>query len=210
MVFKFLTEEYAIGTAFLVKPWKKLTLKDIQELSKKKSRSYVYRALNRLKQAKLIEEEQVGKTILYRLKFEKPSAQSYAGFLKETISWNEKHIPSQIIENLRNRMPTKFFVLLVTGSYARGTQNKNSDLDVVIICDDDAEPKSINAELSYEAEMSVPKVHLLTFRKREFLDMLADNKENYGKEIARNNLIFLGGASYYSVMQEAINHGFKG
>lgn len=210
MVFKFPIEEYAIGAAFLAKPWKKLTLKDIQGLSGKKSRSYVYRVLDRLKQDKFIEEEKVGKTILYRFKFEKPSAQSYAGFLKETISWNNKQIPIQIIENLRNRMPTKFFILLITGSYAKGTQNKNSDLDVVIICDDDAEPKSINAELSYEAEMSVPKVHLLTFRKKEFLEMLADQKENYGKEIARNNLIFLGGASYYSIMKEAINRGFRG
>ena len=40
--------------------------------------------------------------------------------------------------------------------------------------------------------------------------MLHDKSENYGKEAARNNLIFNGGQEYYSILAEAIQNGFNG
>jgi len=46
--------------------------------------------------------------------------------------------------------------------------------------------------------------------EKEFYEMLINKEENYGKEIARNNLIITGGKEYYAILQEAIEHGFRG
>lgn len=205
-----LKEQYVIDSAFIKEPWKKLTYSDIQKITKKKSKGFIYGALKRLQKEKIINTEKVGKSILYNLNLSSTSAQNYAGFLHEYISFNQKHIPLQIIENIRNKIPTKFFILLLTGSYAKGTQTKHSDLDIIVICDDKTEPKKIMAEISYESELSIPKVHPYVFTKEQFLGMLLEDEENYGKEAVRHRFIFYGGSQYYAVINEAIKHGFRG
>ena len=56
----------------------------------------------------------------------------------------------------------------------------------------------------------VPEVHPYIFTQEQFYQMLTTKEENYGKEMARNNLIITGGKIYYSILQEAIKHGFNG
>jgi len=204
-----LKKQYEIDKVFLENPWKSLTYSEIQKLSKKSSKGYIYKELNKLITEGLIKSEKIGKRmVLYSIQLETAFAQRYWGFLSEYSSWNKEKFPFQIIENLRGKMPTPFFNLIVTGSYAKGTQKKDSDLDVIVISDYNA--KSIYSELKYESETSIPKVHLYVFTKQEFLEMLMSKKENYGKEIARKNMIFFGGAVYYSILSEAIKNGFKG
>lgn len=209
MAKEILKKQYEIDRVFLEKPWNSLTYSEIQKLSKKKSKGYIYKEINRLIENKLIKFNKIGKrTILYNIELNTALAQQYWGFLKEYNSWNTNRFNFKIIENIKNKIPTAFFTFIVTGSYAKGTYTKNSDLDVVIISD--IEPKLIYSELKYETETSIPKVHLYAFTSKQFLEMLQDKKENYGKEIARNNLIFLGGAPYFLLLTEAISNGFKG
>ncbi len=206
-----LTEEYKVDAAFLKEPWKSITYIDIQRLSKKKSKGFIYKALKRLIKNKAIMPERIGKrNLIYSPNLSLALTQSYWGFLHEYISWRNEKIPFQVLEKLRAKMPTSFFIMIVTGSYAKGKQNKESDLDVVIICEDTFNPGKINAELGHISDTSIPKVHLYSFTRKEFLEMLLNDKQNYGKEIARNCLIFYGGAVYYSLLQEAIKNGFKG
>lgn len=204
-----LKKQYEIDKVFLEKPWKPLTYLEIQKISKKRSKWFIYKELDRLKDNNMIVPKKIGKrTLVYNARLDTASAQQYWGFLSEYVAWTKKGFPLQIIENLKSKMPTPFFSLIVTGSYVKGTNTKNSDIDVVIISDH--ESKSIYAELRYETETSIPKVHLYVFTRQEFIEMLSAKKENYGKEIVRNSLIFLGGAQYYSLLSEAIAHGFKG
>jgi len=206
------TKEYAIDSAFIKKPWKRLTFNEIRKLSDKKSRSYIYRALHRLQKEKIVDSERIGKSIIYSLNWNSLNTQMYMGFLEEYNSWSSKKIPFDIISKLSNLIVkiTPFYILLVTGSYAKNKQTPKSDLDVVIICDDSIDPKSIYAELKLESELSIPQVHLYVFKRKEVMQMLFSDEENYGKEIARNHLIFIGGTPYYAILKEAINHGFKG
>ncbi len=205
-----LKEQYVIDLAFLIEPWKKLTYSDVQRITKKKSKGYIYGALKRLEKEKIVVGEKVGKSILYSLNLSSTNAQNYVGFLHEYTSWNQKHIPLHIIENIKNKIPTKFFILLLTGSFVKKTQIKSSDLDMVIICGDNEDPKKILAQINYESEMSIPKVHPYVFTKKQFLGMILDDEENYGKETVRNRFIFYGGSQYYAIINEAIKHGFRG
>lgn len=206
---RIIKERYEIDKVFIKEPWKSLTYSEIQKLSKKKSKSYIYKELKRLIDNKMIRQERIGKkAIVYHTLLNTASSQQYWGFIKEHSSWNLNKFPLQIIESLWEHVPSNFFIFLATGSYAKGTETKDSDLDVVIISD--YKSKEISAELKYEADTSIPKVHLYVFNSKEFLEMLISKKENYGKEIVRNNFIFFGGASYYSILEEAISHGFKG
>jgi predicted nucleotidyltransferase len=207
-----ITKQYAIDSVFIKEPWKELTYRDIQLLSKKKSRSYVYSAIDRLVTNRIVITRKVGKSILYSPNLNSPYVQNYMAFLEEFNAWASRHIPTQIISNLATKIfsITPFYTLIVTGSYAKKAQTSKSDLDIVFICDDKIDPQKINAELKLESELSIPKVHLYVFTRKQFLEMLSDKKENYGKEIARYHLIFKGGSAYYSILTEAIRNGFRG
>ncbi|MEK6926983.1 MAG: nucleotidyltransferase domain-containing protein [Nanoarchaeota archaeon] len=207
-----LNEEHKISTSFLQKPWKKLTYSEIQKISGKKSKSYIYRALNHLTNEKIIQTERVGKSILYELTISGLQTQSYLGNLSEYLAWQSSHIPQDIINKLAEKIGkiTSFFILIVTGSYANKTQTKKSDLDIAIICDDKVNPQSIMAEIKLESNLSIPQVHPYIFTRKQFTEMLTNKEFNYGKEIAKNNIIFFGGSIYFNILNEAIEHGFKG
>jgi len=201
-------KEYEILKVFVIKPWKKFSFKEIKELSKKKSESYIYNTLKKYVKHEILKEEKAGNVILYLLNLDYEKTLSYLGFIAEYIAWNEKHIPFNDISRIMHKIPTNFFILLITGSYANNTQKKNSDIDIVIICDNSFEPKKIYSELKHESEMNIPPIHLYVFRENEFIAMLLDDNDNYGKEIANNNLILTGGSEYYKVISKAVKNGF--
>lgn len=205
-----LKKEYEVLKPLSETPWRKLTFKQIEKSSRKKSKSYLFKTLKKFVKEAVLKEERVGKTVLYSIKYGSVKALSYFGFILEYSSFKKKNIPFQNLENIISKIPAKFFVLIITGSYARGQETKGSDLDIVILCDDALDPKRIYAELRYECEMQIPQIHLYVFTREEFMKMLLEKKQNYGKEIARNALVLQGGREYLDIMKEAIEHGFNG
>ena len=131
-----LKKEYEILEEFCRKPWKKFTFREIKEISGKSSESYVYNSLKGFAKEGILKEERAGNVVLYSLYLDSMKAHSYAGFVSEYISFFNKHIPIMDLGRLAPKIPTDFYILLVTGSYAKGTQRKDSDMDLVVICDD--------------------------------------------------------------------------
>ena len=205
-----LKKEYEIFAQFVKFPWQRFTFKEIKKLSGKKSDGYVYDALKRFVVSGSLKEEKAGNVVLYSLNIESLRTQSYAGFIAEHMAWNEKHIPYRDLEKIASKIPTDFYIFIITGSYAKNCQKKGSDIDIVIIVDDNTEPKRVYSELKYACEMNIPPIHLYVFKRSEMLTMLLDKKANYGTEIARNNLILSGGENYFKIMSEAMKNGFNG
>jgi predicted nucleotidyltransferase len=205
-----LKREYEILKPFVERPWLKFTFRQIKALYGKKSKGYAYDALKRFSKQGILLEQKAGNVVLYSLNLTSLKTQVFTGFVAEYIGWSRKNLPHDDISHLSSKVPAGFFTLTITGSYVKGKQKTGSDLDVVIICDDCAEPKKVYAELKHYCEMNIPPIHLYVFRRKEFLQMLLDKKANYGKEIARSNIILCGGREYYSMICEAMEHGFNG
>ena len=205
-----LKKELEILEPFVEKPWLRLTYNQIKAYTKKKSKSYVHNLLKKYAKQGILKQESVGKSILYSLEPDNKEAGFYFGVVSEHIGLNQKQIPYKEIAAITKKMPTYFFIMLVTGSYARNRQTRESDLDIAIICDDSFEPKKIYAELKHACEMSIPKIHLYAFKKSEYIQMLLDDNANYGKETVNNRLVLYGGEAYFKIISEAIKHGFHG
>lgn len=205
-----LKKEHEILLPFVSKPWRKLTFREIKDASRKSSESYVFNTLKKFSKEGVLKEEKAGNVVLYSLNLGAFKATSCAGFVAEYACMSRKSLPLNNIEKLAEKVPAAFFVMLITGSYATGSQRPDSDLDVVLICEDCADTKKVHSEIRYECDLSIPPMHPFVFTMREFLKMLADRKHNYGKEAARNNLIFAGGEQYFRMMGEAVKNGFNG
>jgi len=204
-----ITKEKTILEPFIKEPGKPLTFKQVKELSRNKSNNYIHTTLKELVKNKILQEQKIGNNILYSLS-NNVFTLNMIGFLAEHKANESKHLPHQNIQKIINKIKTPFFSLIITGSYAKNKQTKTSDIDIVIICDDKQKPDAILSQIKLESELMTPEIHPYIFTKSEYLEMLINKKENYGKEIARNNLIITGGKQFYKIILEAISYGFNG
>ncbi len=195
-----LKKTYKLLNIFAKEPWKRFTFKDIKRISKNKSESYVYNTLKDFVKNNILKQENIGNIIVYSLNHNIKAITSLAA------SQYNKQIPD--MEELMSRIPTNFFTFIITGSYANNKQTGKSDIDVVILCKDN--PKNIYSELKHLCDSNIPPIHLYVFKESEFMSMLLDKNPNYGKEIAKNNLILYGAESYFRIIFEAIENGFTG
>ena len=58
--------------------------------------------------------------------------------------------------------------------------------------------------------LMLPKFHPLVITQKNFIDMLLDKKQNFGKEIFNNRLLFRNASRYYELIKEAMENGFRG
>ncbi len=205
-----LKKESGILYCFAKEPWKRYTFSGLQKASGKKSKSYLALVLKRFVNNQLLRQEAVGRLPVYYLNADSAKTRAFAGFVLEYCGWNKKNIPYGDLQKAMDKLPNEDYVFIITGSYAKNQQRKESDIDVVVLIDDSSEPKRVYAELSHFCEMNIPRVHLYVFRNKEFIGMLCSKEANYGKETARNNLILAGGQVYLKLVYEAMDCGFKG
>lgn len=201
-----LKKTHRILSIFAQQPWKRFTFKEVKEFSGSTSESYVYNTVKDFVKQGILAQEHVGNVLLYSVN-NTQKAIAYLSAAEHHRAWNRKDIPLKEMEALMSSIPTASYTFIITGSYANSTQKKTSDIDVVIIAH---EPKRIYAELSHPCELSVPPVHLYAFTEQEFSQMLLDRNANYGKEIARNNLILRGAETYFEILLHSIKNGFNG
>ncbi len=202
-----LRKNHRILYLFAKEPCRSFTFKEVKVLTKSKSESYVYNTLKIFVKEGILSQKQIGNVVVYSTNWCQKTIHNLSNVV-EYISWNKKHIPYQNLEEIMAKIPTKFFSLIITGSYAKEKQTKESDIDIVVLSS--METTKIYAELKHFCEINIPKIHLYVFKEEEFLQMLLDKKPNYGKEIVKNNMILIGAESYYEIIMEAIKNGFNG
>lgn len=204
-----ITKEKTILEPFVVQPWRRFTFREVKMLSKNTSDNYVHKCLKRFVQDNVLSVKRVGNCLTYSLN-NSFICLNTVGFLAEYKTSTAKHLPFKNIQTLIDKIRSFFISVIITGSFAIAKQKKTSDLDIVLICDDATDPDSILAQIKLESELMLPEVHPFVFTQEQFYSMLIAREENYGKEIARKNLIVSGGSAYYSIVLEAIKHGFTG
>ncbi len=180
--------------------------KTIRELSLLVKKDYptVYNAVKELAQKKIIRTKTIGKSTVceVNLGIETISLLSYL---------DEQEALARRIPNLEKVLDLREFlddVLLVTGSYAKGKETSRSDIDLVIITKGGAFNKQKLIENL--TPLLLPKIHPVVITQKDFISMLLDKKQNFGKEIFKNKLLFRNSSRYYNLIKEAIENGFRG
>src|SRR3990167_9470269 len=87
--------------------------------------------------------------------------------------------------------------------------NKQSDMDLVVIVPDKEDIVSIQKLVENRTMLFVPPIHLYVFRKKDFVKMLTDKMDNYGKEIVKKKIVLKNAQMFYELVREAIDNGYK-
>ncbi len=191
---------------FINEPWKSFTLTEIKTLTKNKSHHYVFNHLDIFSKS-ILKKEKKGNMNLYKIN-ETAKNLDYLILAEMTLKEKNKQIPLNIIKKIQNKINSSFYTLLVTGSYAKNKQKKDSDIDVAIIIPcEDKKPFEIALR---EGELTMPEVHGFVFTEDEFHKMLVNKEFNYGKECVKNHILIEGSQAYYKIVLKGLQNGFKG
>jgi len=169
----------------------------------KKPYQQVHRVIQELKDKKILSIKEVGKGKVCELALSNETI-SVLSFLDEQEAL-ERNIT--LIKDILQHKELLDDIVLVTGSYTKGTETKKSDIDLVVITKEDAFSKQRLIENL--TALLLPKVHPIAITQKDFVSMLTDKKASFGKEIFKQRLIYRGASRYYELIKEAIDNGFR-
>ena len=174
----------------------------------KKSYSWVFRAVNKLKKEGIINMQPKGGSHICSINLNNQLTLNYLSLLEKSNI--PKKLPMKNILELIDSIPVSYFTFIISGSYAEGKATKKSDLDVAVLVENKEDSKKVFTLLKNKGELMIPPAHIYVFTKEEFLKMLLDKEQNYGKLVFRKRVLIFGTENYYLIIKEAIKNGFRG
>lgn len=113
---------------------------------------------------------------------------------EEKKEFMQKH---QIIRRIEQKAKE---ITLVFGSYAKGKQNKRSDIDVMIINEKGKKNNDFSdLELLYDV-----KINPIFFTKEEFVQMLTDKEENVCTQALNNHVLLSGFTEFWRLVVDGV------
>lgn len=162
----------------------------INQLAKQTKTNYriAHKTVKLLEKEDLIKTEKAGNSLLCSLTYN----------FNEKI-FNAEHERRKKFKHLIKRFEEakQNYILLLFGSYAKNTQTKDSDIDLLAITENKKEIEEI-------AELIPKNIHLTTVNYKLFLDMIKSKEINVGNEVLKNNIILIGIEDYYRLIKNGL------
>ncbi len=178
-----LTEGEEIILRSIFPKGREVTIKEIMQSTPYTSYERNNTYLRSLAQKKVIMEKKIGKTLLYSIipdtLFCKQAFHAYA--FERAWDFSEKHL---IIAKALKELPEEESeLILIFGSHAKGTERKESDIDLLIVSDKKEKVETALASLKRRYGL---QLHAIIIPKSEFVKIKNENLElwesfiNYG------------------------------
>ena len=172
----------------------------INKIREKCGYSYerVHTALKNLEKKKIVYLKKIGKTLVYKSDFSSLYLKRafYHYITEGLIEFAKKH---QIIFNaIKTASQEIFGITILFGSYSKGNETKNSDIDLMIISDSEkqAHGQINDIKLKYGFDLAPAFI-----KKTEFPKIKKENPELW-KDLKNYAIVFNGVDLYYSWMYQ--------
>ena len=174
---------------------------NILRISKELKMDYknAYSIVKRLEKELLVKLESFGQSSRVKLISQVHPLIFEAEYSRRKELLKDKNL-AVMLNDFKNAIKSKCYVLLVFGSYAKKTQTKSSDIDLMLIVPDRKE--ELFEKEAHKAASSLPlPIHYLVFSEKQFLEMKYAKESNVGQEALKNNIILYGIEAYYEMIQ---------
>ena len=88
------------------------------------------------------------------------------------------------------------FIILMFGSQVKGTAKKNSDIDLLVISNDDE-----TREVENKINLLPLKIHITAISYKSFIQMLKSKEFSVVSEAIKKNIILFGVEDYYRILE---------
>ena len=173
---------------------------NIRSISKSLEMDYknVYSIIKRLEKASLIKIETFGQSSRVKLNAIAHPLVFEAEFERRKDILKDKNL-AVMLSSFKRAIKSKLYILLLFGSYAKRTQTKSSDIDLMVICPDGLED-AFEKDISRTARSMPLPLHPLVFSESQFIEMINAKEPNVGQETLKNNVILYGIEQYYEMV----------
>ena len=170
---------------------------NIRKISKALRMDYknIHSIIKRLEKELIIKIETFGQSSRVKLIPQISPLIFEAEYLRKQEILKDKNL-TVMLNDFQNNLKSKLYVLLLFGSYAKKTQTKNSDIDLMFIVPDGKE-ESFEKETNRIAKSLPLPIHNLVFSEKQFLEMINSKESNVGQEALKTNIILHGIEAYY-------------
>lgn len=201
-------KQLKIFEVFARKPFAEFTRKQIKKESKEKSNNTLALAMNLMKKEEVLLEKKVGKSGLLTLNLNNDLTFQYIALCNnQRIGRAVKAAVARLKDEIGSI--TQFYSVVVFGSYAVNEQKESSDLDIAIFIDDEERRKRVEAAINSAKLKTLVEMDVHVIPKAEMIEMLTNNEENLGKQIARKHLVVHNHQIFYDIVKEGMKRGFK-
>lgn len=184
----------------LSNPEEQLTIRGI---AKRLGKSYtlVYNNIADLEKKDLIRKQNVPPAQIINLNEFAPTEIFVDIELKRKKEFLRKYPWIEVmLEDILGSTKNLFFILLIFGSYAKGTQTTKSDIDLLIIVQDKKDIKEIE-NLIHKAYTKIKK-GLNFIDINDFKEMIKNTNElNIGNEAKKHHVMLYGVEAYYQLLK---------
>lgn len=119
---------------------------------------------------------------------------------KRTQEFLEKNPRIILIQEDIKEIGYPFLIVLIFGSFAKGKNTSNSDIDICIISDN----QEVSNKLIQKLKLSSLKLEIHEFTTKEFISMIEKKQNNVGNEIVKSNILLYGIENYYNLISERV------
>lgn len=172
--------------------------KTAKEIEKKSGLSHetTFRLLKGLAEKKHLKEKKVGKTNVYEFIKDELTYQVFVHYVtKRRLKFKEKYllIYKRLYEFLNELQLEDFGIAIIFGSFAKGTETKNSDIDLLCVTNKKNAREIIQTfKTKYNLNIQVIVVKILDF-----------------KNMKTDNPVFLGDLVDYGILLDGLDYFFK-
>lgn len=195
---------------FLPELTKKFTIRKISILTKL-SYDATYRHIHFLVKEKALNEEKVGvySNISINLQsdsakkiIEKISLKKTEKFLKQDVVLRKMLI--ELVDESKKTIPNELLSIVLYGSYAKGTQKEDSDVDILFLVSSFKVSEQLERVCNAVERRYGKKLSSLITTPIELKKMIQSEKPMVAHEILLDGVVFYGYEKYYSILFEAI------
>lgn len=165
----------------------------IRKISQKRKINYksAHNAVMRLKNESLLDLQKVGNAI--NCSFNKHFNNLVFNAEYERRLELLKKSNFRVIFETLNKIPFPFIALLF-GSHAKKTATKHSDIDLIVISDN-------NKKIQEVISLFPLKIQLISLTPQEFITMAKSKEFSVVSEAIKNNIIIIGIEDYYRLLE---------
>jgi predicted nucleotidyltransferase/predicted transcriptional regulator len=205
MVYNTLTQtEMKILEFFTMNIEKQFTIREIARQIKT-SYPITHECIQKLANKNLIMIEKQGKSKLCSFNYKRANQDVFYTEQIEAGNLLQKNKNLNVLVNdIKLKIGHSFYILLLFGSFAKGTQNKQSDIDLLMIIPESENIEKFESKIHSIISIYPLEIHLTIINEKSFIEMLAGKDvTNVAKEVLNNHIILYGIENYYKLIATA-------
>src|SRR3989344_5519198 len=151
--------------------------------------------VNELEARGVIVKGRIGNTSPIRINLV-PNVDVYNIEKKRAEEFVSKNPKLKVVRSYIEELNYPFLIVLVFGSYVKGTNNLHSDIDICVICDNSEKLKILLEKLRL---LALP-LEIHDFTIAQFSSMIEKKQNNLGNEVVNKNILLYGIENYYNLI----------